>query len=155
VVLAFYLGFAVLWIHPGFIYHMGRSFVRDQQTTTLELERASLRVTNEDKEVYEDLVDEVKRRAKTGFILATPDAPEVYFLTGLSSPQRSTFEFFERGDSIGFRLLRAIDSLGISVIALNLEPEFSPPVGGALLADLEIRFPLERKIGKFLVRWRP
>ncbi|NNM03701.1 MAG: hypothetical protein HKO65_01260 [Gemmatimonadetes bacterium] len=155
VVFAFYLGFAVFWIHPGFIYHMGRTFVEDQQTHELGLERGSLRVTEEDKELYTTLAGEIRARAKSDFILATPDAPEVYFLTGLSSPGRSTFEFFDPADPGGGTLLAAIDSLEVSVIALNEAPAFSPPVGGALLDELVDRFPEERRIGRFLLRWRP
>ncbi len=154
VVFAFYLGFAVLWIHPGFVYAMGRSFLRDDQTASIDLERSSLRVSADDKRVYETLIGELQSRAETEFILATPDAPEVYFLSGLSSPSRSTFEFFDEADPQGTQLLAALDSTGVSVIALNQHPDFSPRVGGDLRRELERRFPREREIGKFILRWR-
>ena len=154
VVLIFYLGFAVSWIHPGFIYNMGTSFLRDDQTAALDLERASLRVSAQDKRDYEALVGEVVRRARTDFVLATPDAPEVYFLTGLSSPTRSTFEFFDEEDFRGEHILSALDSTGVSVIALNQEPAFSAEVSGELRAELVARYPYQEKIGRFIIMWR-
>ena len=154
VVLIFYLGFAVFWIHPGFIYNMGTSFLRDDQTAALDLERASLHVSSQDKRDYEALVGEIVRRARTDFVLATPDAPEIYFLTGLSSPTRTTFELFAEEDFRGERILSALDSTGVSVIALNEEPAFSSEVSEELRAELVARYPHQEKIGRFVIMWR-
>ena len=154
VVLIFYLGFAVFWIHPGFIYNMGTSFLRDDQTAALDLERASLRVSSQDKRDYEALVGEIVRRARTDFVLATPDAPEIYFLTGLSSPTRATFELFAEEDFRGERILSALDSTGVSVIALNEEPAFSSEVSEELRAELVARYPYQERIGRFIIMWR-
>jgi hypothetical protein len=153
-VLIFYLGFAVFWIHPGFIYNMGTSFLRDDQAAALDLERASLRVSSQDKRDYEALVEEIVRRARTDFVLATPDAPEIYFLTGLSSPTRTTFELFDEEDYRGERILSALDSTGVSVIALNEEPAFSSEVSEELRAELVARYPHQEQIGRFIIMWR-
>lgn len=154
VLLVFFLGFAVFWFHPGSVYNLGWAHVPVAQNQSFDLPRASIRVTEEEKVVYESLVEEISQHLNGGSLLAFPDAPEVYFLNGVLSPRRSTFEFFDDEEGEGGDPLVQVDSLNVSVIALNSQPHFSPPIEGELESELENRFPEERRIGKFIVRWR-
>ncbi|RMH13128.1 MAG: hypothetical protein D6701_12650 [Gemmatimonadetes bacterium] len=151
--LAAYLVFAVLWIHPGFIYTMGVRFERADLTHALPLERAGLRASAEDARTYGRLVAELTRRAEGGYTLATPDAPEVYFLSGLRSPTGTTYEFFDAPEGRVGRVLEALERRGVTAVALNREPAFSGPPPAALEAALRERFPDSLRVGRFTVRW--
>jgi hypothetical protein len=73
----------------------------------------------------------------------------VYFLSGFRNRGRSLFEFL--GDD-GQPPLAQFD--GISAVALNTKPAFSPPLSQELMDSLRARFPEGRTVGHFELRWR-
>ena len=155
VLLAFYLLFAVLRVTPAFIYRMGSSYAPDTQTVRLTLVRAGgLRVAPGDAKLYDELIPLVQSHAGGKFIYAAPDCPEVYFLSGLRSPTRTFFDFSE--DPLGHteRILGAIDHLGISVVAINLNPKHSSEMDDELRRALDQRFPHSEELDDFEVRWK-
>ena len=149
VLVVFYAVFSVLWINPGFIYWMGIKFVPNSQTHVLSIDRGGLRVTASDKRKYESVVALVREHAKGGYVFATPDCPEIYFLTGLESPTGTIFEFLESSHDRLARTRAALDAKDVRVVVLNLRPEFSgrPPV--ALLEKIRRQFPSSRTIDNF------
>lgn len=152
--LAFYLLFAVRWIHPGFIYDMGLHYSRDDQTARLALDRGGLLVTPADSDLYARLVATVRSQARGPWIYATPDCPEVYYLTGLRNPTRTLFDFFDDPAGRTARILSTLDGDSVRVAVINRKPGFSGPVPADLEAGLERRFPNAVTIGRFDVRWR-
>jgi len=46
-----------------------------------------------------------------------------------------------------------VDSIGARLVVLNGAPAFSKPPSDGLRAALARRFPYERRIGAFVVRW--
>lgn len=154
VTLAFYVLFAVRWIHPGFIYDMGLHFSRDGQTAPLALTRGGILVTPDDSATYSQLVAEVETHAGGSRVYATPDCPEVNFLTGTRNPTRTIFDFLD--DPVGRtpRILSQLDSDRVKVVVLNSRPGFSGPVPNDLAAALAVRYPHAESIGRFEVRWR-
>jgi hypothetical protein len=154
--LGFYLLFAVLVLTPGFIYAMGAFAQRDPQTRTLTLARSGpLRVNPAQAEDYERLIPLVREHAGgSDSTFATPDCPEVYFLSALRSMRRTMFDFFD--DPVGRKeaILDEIERHGIKVIVICSQQEFSGR-DRDLDAALAERFPESATVGRFEVRWRP
>lgn len=166
-ILSFYLVFGLLWINPSLMQALGQSFIPDDQTARLELERAGIRVSPYHKEVYERLVRTLRTHAHGDYTFVTPDSPEVYFLSGLSNPTPTIFEFLD--DPIGRdgRVLEALRRHEVNVIAINRHVDrpvvnggrvtggsFSDPPSPELVNALKERYPHASEVGGFLVRWR-
>lgn len=152
--LCFYFLFAVLWVNQTSIYTLGFYYVPRGPTQALDVDRGGLRVSAEERDEYERLVAELRAHASGGFMYATPDCPEVYFLSGLRNPTRTTFDFFDEPAGRTARILDALEEHHVQVVALNRRPSFSGEVPADLAAALAGRFPHTVEIGRFEVRWR-
>jgi len=149
-----YLLFSLLWIDSTRLYAMGHAFVRDGYVSQLALPRSGIRVTRSDSIQYETLVRTVLAHAHSEYIYASPDCPEVYFLSGLRNPTRTLSELYDDSTGRTQRILRAIDQHEVSVVALNQTPLVGRAVPQELEQGLDLRFPNWTRIGKFIVRWR-
>ena len=153
-ILAFFLAFAMVRIHPGFIYRMGHSFSRVDNSTSLVLDRGGIDVSVSDTAVYQQLVRTIREHASGPYIFVTPDAPQVYFLSGLANPTRTIYDFFDNQDGREQRILSALETHHINVVTINRRPEFSGPVSPALESELVASYPYSAAVGQFVVRWR-
>jgi hypothetical protein len=99
------------------------------------------------------VLDLVKAHASGEFIYATPDCPEIYFLSGFRNPTRTFYEAFDEEPMTAARLLDLIDRRGITVVVINLQPEFSPGLDARLERALTDRFSHSATAGRFMVRW--
>ncbi len=152
-VLAFYLFFAVLRMNPSYIWDLGVRYQPYGPLARLRLERGGLRVPENDRTEYETLAAVIERRGKgSRFLFATPDCPEVYFLSGKSNPTRVLFDFL-RGSPDPKAVLRLLDEKAVSVVVLNRKPAFSGQVRAEVRAALEKRYPFSQVVGRFEVRW--
>src|SRR5581483_9408540 len=144
--LAFFFAFAVFRVTPSFIHAMSYAYRPDPQNTQLQLPRAGgLRVDAREAELYDTLIPFVNSHAgRSDFIYAAPDCPEVYFLAGKKNPTRTIFDFFDDPASHDQRVIHAIDSSDVNVIAIFQKPPFSPPVSSALMEELRRRYPLSQ-----------
>jgi hypothetical protein len=148
--------FVVLELTPGFVYHLGVEYKPDEQTVRLSLPKAGgLRVTAPSAREYEELVDLIRQHARGEYILAKPDSPEVYFLSGFRSPSDTFFDFYEEATGRTQRALEAIHSHNINLVVLNHRPPFAGPISADLRATLEAEFPNRADAGDFEVRWKP
>jgi hypothetical protein len=151
----FYTLFAVVRFTPGFIYAMGSHYEPDVQTQALTLPRAGgLRVSPKEAAEYERLIPLIQQHAGGDFIYAGNDSPEVSFLSGLRNASASLFEFFEDAAGRKERILDALATHDVHVVAISTEPGFTPR-DPALEAALAERFPHAETVGRFEVRWRP
>ena len=148
--------YAVFELTPGFVYHLGVEYTPNMQTTTLSLPRGGgLRVTPESAREYEELVGLIHQHARGKYILAKPDSPEVYFLSGFRDPSGSFFDFYEDRAGRTERALEAIHSHGINLVVLNHRPPFAGPIPADLRDALAAEFPNRADAGDFEVRWKP
>jgi hypothetical protein len=155
VVLAFYFGFAVLWMNTGFVQALGLRYIADAQINVMSLPRSSLTVYGDRKHEYERIAALVNAYAKSEYIWAAPDAPEVYFLTAKRNPTRTIFDIFDEPDGRTARILAALDAHDVTIVVLNTKPNFSPAtMDPELAAGLAARFPRAEMVGRFQVRWR-
>ncbi|MGA2483478.1 MAG: glycosyltransferase family 39 protein [Candidatus Acidiferrales bacterium] len=151
----YYLVFAVFLFAPGFLDDMGKGFGPDLQVATLDLARAGrLRVSLETAGVYERLVPFINEHAANGEILAGPDCPEVYFLTGKRNPTPMLFDFFVDQRVRDRQILRLANDPAIKVLVVNTEPGFSGSYAEESYRKIAGQFDDEEDIGNFEVWWR-
>ena len=154
-VLVFFVTFAALRVNDSTLYAMGIAYRPYLRTMPLGVERGGLDVPVVHAEAYRTLVPLLRAHARGGYIWASPDCPEIYFLSGLRNPGRSLFDFFDDPAGRTQRVLDMLDTHGVTVIVLNARPAFSPAPTEDLIAALESRYPYARNVGPFHVRWRP
>lgn len=149
--------FGVTRVNPGYIWSIGALYAPYQPLAALEIERAGgVRVPESSSRDYTRLVAVLREHAAgpDAYVYAAPDAPEVYFLTGLRNPTRTLYDFFDDPAERTARVLRALRERDVRVVAINREPGFSAPVEGELRAALERDYPIGGFVGRFEVRWR-
>lgn len=154
VVLSFFLAFGLLRMLPVEVQNIGQSFVRGPTLLPLELPRSGLLVTPMQSVVYEDMVKLVQEKAAGRPIWAGPDAPELYFLSGLPNRTRTFFEFLDPPEQNARPLVERLDALGVGVAVLKLRPDFWPRPTMATMDSLRPAFPHQRKFLDYIVYWR-
>jgi hypothetical protein len=152
--LAFYLAFAVLRTNDSPLYGMGTVYWKYWPTRPLANARAGIEISFDQAMPYENTIRLLRARARGGYTWASPDAPEIYFLSGLRNPTRTLFDFFDDPADRTPRVLRAIEAHGVTAITLNSRSAFSDPPPADLVSELEKRFPYATNVGPFQVRWR-
>jgi len=146
-ILLFYAAFAVWRVEANAMY-FDWMFVAPPPWHELQLPRAGgIRVDR--PEMYASMVDLIRQHAGDGTVLATPECPEVYFLSGMRNPMRNDNGL--RSDEI----LKAIQADGLKVVVINVRSTFAgktltPEVGRAILA----RFPHVVQLDRYWVLWR-
>jgi hypothetical protein len=150
----YYGAFAMLVLNTRSVNELGLTAAPAQPLVPLELHRGGLLVGVRDASQYRALVDTLAAHAQGSYTYAGPDAPEVYFLSGLRNPTRTLFEFLEPTEQATNRVLAAIDRHGVTAVAINRDMKFSPPLSPELEEAFAKRFPHATTVGKFTVRWQ-
>jgi hypothetical protein len=122
-------------------------------TALLAIDRGGIRVPPQDSVEVEEFVRLMRTHARTEYIYATPDAPEAYFLTGLRNPTRMMYEFFDAAPHRTERILAALDTHQVTVVAINQWTIFSGRPDSLMKAALEARYPHSTRAWHFTVRW--
>ena len=151
---AFLTAFAVFRMNTSLLFGMGVLFVPYPPTASIGVPRAGLRIPDHEAQMYHVAVTMLQQHARGGYTWASPDCPELYFLSGLRNPTRSLFDFFDDPTGRTPRILQALDRHGVTAVVLNRAPQFSPQVADDLVAAIEERYPYGADVGKFQVRWR-
>lgn len=144
--------FAVLSMNRGYVQGLGVQHYPRYFDTPLDMSRAHLRIEEQDAAVYRRVAFLVGSRVAGGRLIAGPDCPEVYFLSGQSNASGTIFDFFT-GDSVAVQS-SVSNWFDASVIVLNHLPEFSRKLPEDLVMRLRREFPEGDEIGRFEVRWR-
>jgi hypothetical protein len=152
--LVFYLFFAIFRMNPSYIWDLGVRYRPYGPLATLRLERGGLRVPVPDRGEYETLAAVIERRSRgSRFIYATPDCPEVYFLSEKGNPTRALFEFL--GEPLKLEaLLTLLEEKAVPLVVINRRGSFSDRVRAEVRTALQERFRFSRTIGRFEVRWK-
>lgn len=151
--LVFFAGFAVLRTNSARIAGVGDWYQPKQQVAPLGIDRGGIEVPRSDSVLYDSLVTQLRAHARGGYTWASPDSPEVYFLSGLRNPTRTLFEVFDDSTNREVRVLHALDAHGISAVVLS-SPVTSLPISPGMFAQLKLRYPQSRYVGPFQLRWR-
>ena len=160
-VVAFYLALALFLHTPGFFVAVGVRPYEPLHLRPVTIARAGgIRAPAELATELEAVVRLVREHARGPYIYATPDCPEVYFLSGFRNPTGTIYEFLDpdflypsvRGERILNAL--ALHNVRVAVLAPPDESD-SGAVAPALRAALAARFPESTTVGQFEVRWKP
>ena len=151
---AFFGAFAVLRTNSIPLPSMGLTYQAPIPLSTLALERGGIEVPRIHAIVYDSLVSLLRARARGGYTWASPDTPEIYFLSGLRNPTRSLFDFFEDSTGRNARVLHTLDAHGVTAIVINRAPWFSPEITREMRALLATRYPHAQYVGPYQLRWR-
>jgi hypothetical protein len=143
------LVFPILAMHPSWLVNVGQRFQRRVFDRPLGVARATLIVTPADADKYSRLTRLVSERLRAGRLLAGPDCPEVYFLTGQLSPVGVSYDFFSDRSTFDPALWPSAD-----VVVINRSPRFSTPLAPELVAAIRREFGQSELLGEFEVRWR-
>ena len=154
VAIAFCALFAMLRLNESPLNDMDRQYESYPEVRRIQIARAGLSVPLFQAGQYESLVGIVRAHARGPYIWASPDAPQVYFLTGFQNPTRSLFEFFDDTTGRSSRLLHTLDRHDVNLVVLNLNPEFSPRIPMQLYRELAKRYPNSALVEPYLVKWR-
>ena len=153
VVAIFLLVFGLVRVTPGSVESFGSRFTETDETVRLKLPRSGLRVRASDAGRYEALIGAVQVLAKDRTLWAGPDAPEVYFLSGVPNRTRTLFDFLDVTAGT-VPLIERVHAVQASLVVLNLQPDFSGPPDQATVDALRVEFPNARSVPGFLVFWR-
>ena len=153
VIVVFLLVFGIVRVNPGTAESFGRHFMESDETMRLRLPGSGLRVRPSDAARYEALIGAVQILAKDRTLWAGPDAPEVYFLSGVPNRTRTLFDFLDAGAGT-VPLIERVRAAQASLVVLNLQPDFSRPPDQATVDALRAEFPNTRSVPGFLVFWR-
>jgi hypothetical protein len=146
--------FAVVVMNRGYVYNLGLGHAPQALDVNLDLPRAHLRVSAADAFTYRRLVALIARHAGNGPVIAGPDCPEVYFLTGRVNPSGTLFDFFSNDAAAAAGLADTEEWARTNVIVLNHQPAFSRESSPGRMSDIRRVFPAGESVGKFEVRWR-
>ncbi len=149
---AFFTLFAVVRTNYTQLQSLGFRYQPHWPLRPLALERGGIDVPTVHADAYETLIPILRAHARGGYTWASPDAPEIYFLSGLKNPTRTLFEMFDSTNS-SERVLHALDARGVTAIVLNSLPSFSPDIAPDLLRQLSVRYPHEQTVFPYQVRW--
>ena len=152
-IVAFFTAFAILRTNATRLASMGAWYQPPPPLERLAMDRGGIDVPATDARNYGALVTKLRARARGEYIWASPDAPEVYFLSGLKNPTRTLFEVFDAHPSSPELVMRTLASHGVNVVVLGT-PSFSPPISSDMYARLFARYPHEEYVGTYLLRWR-
>lgn len=150
---AFFTMFAVLRTNATRIASVGSWYQAPPQMARLTMERGGVDVPVPDARNYGALVTKLRAHARGEYTWASPDAPEVYFLSGLRNPTRTLFEVFDAKPGTPDEVMRTLDSRRVTAVVLGT-PSFSPPISPDMYARLSARYPHEEYVGSYLLRWR-
>jgi len=121
--------------------------------TLLMPPKGGILVSADDANRYREVVALLKAHATGPYTLATPDLPEVYFLSGLRNPTGTFFEGFDFPPTPSTEILKTIDRNRITAIVINHRPPFSQRLAPGLEDSLGRRFPETQSLGQLEVRW--
>ena len=145
------IAFGVLFLNRGSTIAPVKVDADDPPIHRLDLPRAGLLLSLRDKTTYETLIGGVDRLSSPGaFIYATPDCPEVYFLSDRRNPTETMYDFFDQSTGRTERLLRLLDERAIEVVVINMKKRFSP-IDPGLVEEVAKRFPHHESAGTFVL----
>jgi hypothetical protein len=104
---------------------------------------------------YNELIPFVRRLADGQPILAGPDSPQIYFLSGLPNPTPIFFDFFHEPNEYQGLMRGVLDRPSfIHVVVIESDPLHSRYHRDILKSLVIGRFPNTRKFPSFEVFWR-
>ena len=99
VCISFVIIFYIFWVRDIKIDVLGLRYEKAPKWGILNLERGDMYTRAPIANTYNTLVPFIQNRASSKYLYATPDVPDLYFLTGLNNPTRTLWDLFDSGYS--------------------------------------------------------
>ena len=147
-------GFSGVVLRLGSVHNVGSYPRWWDYAHRLAVPRGGLLVTEYDSTRYTRLLDLVAEHRASGTVSAGPQLPEVYFLSGQTSPGPDSYSLFATPVSDSSELNRVFNANAASVVVIKLRPMFSAPLRDDLYQWLKIRYPQSETMDTLQVRWR-
>lgn len=147
-------GFAGVILRLGSVHNVGFYPRSWDYAHRLAVPRGGLLVTTYDSARYTHLLDLIAQHRANGTVYAGPELPEVYFLSGSTSPGRDSYSLFASPVSDSTQLARVFDVNAARVIVIKARPMFSAPMRDDVYQWLTIRYPRSETMDTVQVRWR-
>lgn len=125
-----------------------------QLLVPLGMKGASLLVSKEDVAKYHWINEVVSRRSSAGPILAFPDIPEVYYLTGRINPTPFLYEFLGRPGGGAPDIERYLLDEDIRLVVTRSEVSNGPEASPSIVGILKERFPERESRHGIDIWWR-
>ncbi len=143
--------FAVGYVNPFSFFDDPLQVSRDPPINLLSMARGGIYVSQRDRDVYEALVQSIQAHSPNdAAILATPDCPEVYFISERQNPTRNLIELFEQAEGGHDHVTEGLVG-DINVVVINLEPKHSRHLSQQVISSWLEQFERNETIGNFLV----
>ena len=127
VFLTFFTLFGTIHLNSGFAgFHktVERRFTRD-----FNMPRANIVVSEQFYRMYSSLIPRIhEETSPDDYIFATPDCPDIYFLSGRRNPTPFMYDFFDDRADRGQQLVRMIEEKKIRVVVVNRNPVFTDAI---------------------------
>ena len=150
-----YAAYAAFVFTPGFVDSMGLQYSPDRQVAAINVPVAEgLRVYERSALFYNRLLPLIHEHLSGGALLAGPDCPEVYVLSGLSNPTPSPFDFFETLGGYERMIQDVLRTNHVQVIVVDNRPQFSSDYVHAMRRAVSSAFLEHESVGDFDVYWR-
>ena len=147
--------YAVWDVTPRFLSNKGELYAPPNGADFVLPRAGSLRLFGVDARENAEVVSIVARYARGKYIYATPDCPQVYFLSGFRNPTRTLFDFMDDPEGRTQRILASIHAHDVNLVVINSAAGFSGAVPQDLRVDLEKEFPQQTRTENFEIRWKP
>lgn len=154
VLLAFFLVFGLFRLRPANILTVGVAFVPSADKSLMDVPRSGLYVEPGDSVAIRRLVERVQQFPAGTKLWAGPEAPELYFLTGMRNSTRVIFEVLAT-DSMASKTLaeRAIAS-GATVVVLKPYAQFTKLATAEDIAALQAHFGRGEVVDRYLMFYK-
>lgn len=150
-----YAIFGVFAFTPGFLEHMGTGYMPDRNTASLDAPIArGLRVYPESAATYNRIDSLIREHASGGTILAGPDSPQFYVMSGFTNPMESPFEVFEPFSSFESTIQALVKSGRLRMIIIADRPQFSRQYIFAIREAVDASFVGHEFVEHYDVYWR-
>ncbi len=119
--------------------------------STLKINKGEIYVSQKSARTYINLINKIRELSKSEYILAMPDAPEVYFLSNKKNPTKDLYQFFN-DNYTPEKIKDLIETFNINVIVLRRTKSFSKiPI--SIFNIIESMYPNKLTYDQFELRW--
>jgi hypothetical protein len=146
--------YALTALRVGSVHTVGVAPIWWDAAHRLAGPRGGLLVTVADSQQYAQLDSLVRAHHRDGALIAGPELPELYFLSGLPSGLHDAYAALPPGAADTAALASAINVQAVDVVVLKDDPRFAPRLTEAQRAWYVARFPRVERVGTIEVRWR-
>jgi len=144
----FYTLFAVLVVAPVRVYDYWMAFRPLPPVERLDLPRSG-GVSIPSAPQYKEFIRFLQQKSRNEKLVATPQCPDVYFLSGLENITTSDNGLSDE------QILSVMQRDDLDVIVLNIHSVFKEqPVSSTVIERASQVFPYSAQFGKYVVMWR-